>query len=98
MLVALLRQRLAPYRPWLVAVVALQLVGVLAMLYLPSLNARIIDDGVVPDFRTPDVARFGVAPLYVRHVDLYDAVEHLVRVMEREEHLDPAYARRLAVT
>ncbi len=28
--------------------VALQLVGVLAMLYLPSLNAAIIDDGVVP--------------------------------------------------
>ena len=48
MLVALLRQRLATYRPWLVAVVVLQLVGVLAMLYLPSLNARIIDDGVVP--------------------------------------------------
>ena len=48
MLVALLRQRLATYRPWLVAVVALQLTGVLAMLYLPSLNARIIDDGVVP--------------------------------------------------
>lgn len=48
MLVPLLRQRLAPYRSWLVAVVALQLVGVLAMLYLPSLNAAIIDDGVVP--------------------------------------------------
>ncbi|MAY98860.1 ABC transporter ATP-binding protein [uncultured Nocardioides sp.] len=48
MLVPLLGQRLAPYRPWLVAVVALQLVGVLAMLYLPSLNAAIIDDGVVP--------------------------------------------------
>ena len=48
MLVPLLRQRLTPYRPWLVAVVALQFVGVLAMLYLPSLNAAIIDDGVVP--------------------------------------------------
>ena len=48
MLVALLRQRLAPYRSWLVAVVALQLLGVLAMLYLPSLNAAIIDDGIVP--------------------------------------------------
>lgn len=48
MLVPLLRQRLAPYRSWLVAVVALQFVGVLAMLYLPSLNAAIIDDGVVP--------------------------------------------------
>ena len=48
MLVALLRQRLAPYRSWLAAVVALQLLAVLAMLYLPSLNASIIDDGVVP--------------------------------------------------
>ena len=48
MLVPLLRQRLTPYRSWLVAVVALQFVGVLAMLYLPSLNASIIDDGVVP--------------------------------------------------
>ncbi|GAA1921268.1 kynureninase [Nocardioides marmoribigeumensis] len=58
----------------------------------------LIARGVVGDFRTPDVARFGVAPLYVRHVDLWDAVEHLVTVMESEEHLDPAYARRLAVT
>jgi kynureninase len=58
----------------------------------------LIARGVVGDFRTPDVARFGVAPLYVRHVDLFDAVEHLVQVMEREEHLDPAYSRRLAVT
>ena len=58
----------------------------------------LIARGVVGDFRTPDVARFGVAPLYVRHVDLWDAVEHLVQVVEREEHLDPAYARRLAVT
>ena len=48
MLVALLRQRLAPYRSWLAAVVGLQLAAVLAMLYLPSLNAAIIDDGVVP--------------------------------------------------
>jgi ATP-binding cassette subfamily B protein len=47
-LVALLRQRLAPYRSWLAAVVGLQLAAVLAMLYLPSLNAAIIDDGVVP--------------------------------------------------
>jgi ATP-binding cassette subfamily B protein len=47
MLVRLLRTRLAPYRSWLVAVVTLQFVGVLAMLYLPSLNARIIDEGIV---------------------------------------------------
>lgn len=46
MLVRLLRERLVPYRSLLVAVVVLQLVSVLAMLYLPSLNARIIDEGV----------------------------------------------------
>ena len=48
MLVPLLRERLAAYRSWLAAVVVLQLLAVLAMLYLPSLNAAIIDDGVVP--------------------------------------------------
>ncbi len=46
MLVRLLRDRLPAYRPWLLAVVALQFVSVLAMLYLPSLNAQIIDEGV----------------------------------------------------
>ena len=46
MLIRLLREHLAPYRAWLVAVVLLQGIGVLAALYLPSLNADIIDDGV----------------------------------------------------
>jgi ATP-binding cassette subfamily B multidrug efflux pump len=46
MLVRLLRERLAPYRRPLAAVVALQFVGVVAMLYLPSLNADIIDEGI----------------------------------------------------
>jgi kynureninase len=54
--------------------------------------------GVVGDFRTPDVARFGFAPLYVSHADVHDAVDHLVEVVEREEHLRPEYAVRNAVT
>ena len=47
MLLSLLRERLVPYRTYLTAVVVLQFVGVVAMLYLPSLNADIIDNGIV---------------------------------------------------
>ena len=35
-----------PYRAWIGAVLVLQLVATMAALYLPSLNARIIDQGV----------------------------------------------------
>jgi ATP-binding cassette subfamily B multidrug efflux pump len=47
MLLRLVRAGLAPYRSSLAAVVVLQLVGTMAALTLPSLNADIIDNGVV---------------------------------------------------
>ncbi len=46
MLIKLLRTYLRPYTSALIVVVALQLVSTLANLYLPSLNADIIDKGV----------------------------------------------------
>ena len=46
MLIRLLRTYLRPYSRPLAAVVVLQLVGTIASLYLPSLNADIIDQGV----------------------------------------------------
>lgn len=73
MLLPLLRERLAPYRSWLTAVVALQLVGVLAMLYLPSLNASIIDDGVVPG-DTSTIWRLGMVMLVVSVVQIVCSV------------------------
>ena len=54
--------------------------------------------GVTGDFRDPDIARFGFAPLYVRFVDVYDAVDHLVAVMENNEHRDPRFTVRNPVT
>ncbi len=47
MLLRLIREYVAPYRPLIAGIVALQLVGTVGMLYLPSLNADIIDNGVV---------------------------------------------------
>ncbi|MBO4270215.1 ABC transporter ATP-binding protein [Microbispora triticiradicis] len=46
MLTRLLRAYLRPYSPALTAVVLFQLIGTIASLYLPSLNADIIDHGV----------------------------------------------------
>ncbi|GAA2119270.1 ABC transporter ATP-binding protein [Streptomyces synnematoformans] len=48
MLVRILRAHLRPYRRDLGWVVALQLVATLTTLYLPTLNADIIDHGVIP--------------------------------------------------
>jgi ATP-binding cassette subfamily B protein len=47
MLLRILREHLRPYRGPIAVIVALQLVGGIASLYLPSLNADIIDNGVV---------------------------------------------------
>lgn len=46
MLIRLLRQFLRPYRGWLLATIVLQLLATLALLYLPSLNADIVDRGI----------------------------------------------------
>lgn len=46
MLIRLLRAYLRPYVSWLAAVIVLQLLGTIASLYLPNLNADIIDNGI----------------------------------------------------
>ena len=46
MLIPLLRNYLRAYRGPLTAVIIFQLIGTIASLYLPALNAEIIDDGV----------------------------------------------------
>jgi kynureninase len=58
----------------------------------------LIERGVIGDFREPDIARFGFAPLYVRHVDVWDSVDRLVEVMETRAWTDARYAVRKAVT
>ncbi|MEG2424787.1 ABC transporter ATP-binding protein [Glutamicibacter sp. NPDC055491] len=47
MLLKLILKHSKPYTGWIIAVVILQLATTVATLYLPSLNARIIDVGVV---------------------------------------------------
>jgi kynureninase len=58
----------------------------------------LIDRGVIGDFRTPDLMRFGFAPLYTRYVDVFDAVRLLCEVLSSRAWDRPEYANRLAVT
>lgn len=58
----------------------------------------LIARGVIGDFRAPDVLRFGLAPLYLRHVDVWDAVASLRDIMQAGAWDDPQFRRRAAVT
>jgi kynureninase len=50
---------------------------------------------VLPDFREPDVVRFGFSPLDTRFADVFDALERTRALVERGEHLalDPSRRR-----
>jgi kynureninase len=58
----------------------------------------LIARNVIGDFRDPDIARFGFAPLYNTTDDVRIAVERLEAVIGNEEYADPAYSSRNAVT
>jgi kynureninase len=58
----------------------------------------LIARGVIGDFRAPDILRFGFTPLTLRFVDVWDAVEQLVQVLERGEWREPRFHQRAAVT
>ncbi len=73
MLIRLVREYLEPYKTWLLTIVGLQFVGTVAALYLPSLNADIIDRGVT----TGDIGyivRTGGIMLAVALVQILSAV------------------------
>jgi len=57
----------------------------------------VADRGVIGDFRPPDMCRFGLAPLYTRFVDLWDAVERIAEVVETNTHRLPKYREEVAI-
>jgi kynureninase len=58
----------------------------------------LIAANVIADFRAPDAMRFGVSPLFVRYVDVWDAMDALGRVLETRGWDRPEFKRRAAVT
>jgi kynureninase len=63
-----------------------------------EVTQALIARGVIGDFRAPDLLRLGFAPLYLRYVDVWDALDVLADVLTTEAWRDPTYAARAAVT
>ncbi|HET9428444.1 MAG TPA: kynureninase [Allosphingosinicella sp.] len=63
-----------------------------------ELCQALIADGVIGDFRAPDVIRFGLTPLYLGFEDLWHAVDRMAHILESESWRDPRFALRGKVT
>lgn len=58
----------------------------------------LIARGVIGDFREPDILRFGLAPAFLRYVDIFDAVAELTAVMTERAWDRPECRERARVT
>jgi kynureninase len=54
--------------------------------------------GVIGDFRAPTTMRFGFSPLYLRYVDVWDAVDVLCDILSTGVWREPRFAEVDAVT
>ena len=60
--------------------------------------SALIADGVIGDFRAPDVMRFGFTPLYTSFSDVWLAVDKLAAILENNTWDQPKFHTRKAVT
>lgn len=63
-----------------------------------ALCQALIEDGVVGDFRAPDILRFGLTPLYLSYADVWQAVEKLHDILEQRRWDDPRFRVAMRVT
>ena len=58
----------------------------------------LIAQGVIGDFRMPDVIRFGITPLYTSFADIWDAAAILTRILDEKLWNRPEFLAKKAVT
>lgn len=63
-----------------------------------AIMQALIARGVIGDYRDPGVMRFGLAPLYLRFIDIWEAVGILQDIMDKEIWRRDEYSERRAVT
>ncbi len=63
-----------------------------------ELCQALIADGVIGDFRAPDVIRFGLTPLYLGFEDIWEAIERMAAILDSGRWRDPRFEVRGKVT
>ncbi len=58
----------------------------------------LIAEGVIGDFRAPDILRFGFTPLYIGEAEVNGAIEVLSRIMASGAWDRPEFRRKARVT
>lgn len=58
----------------------------------------LIDQGVILDFRAPDILRAGFTPLYTSYADVWHCVETLTEIVEQRRFADKKYQAKQKVT
>ncbi len=63
-----------------------------------ALTRALVAEGIVGDFRAPDLLRVGLTPLYLRFVDIFDAACRIEALLTSGRHRDPRFATPTRVT
>ena len=63
-----------------------------------AIMQNLIAEGVIGDFRAPDILRFGFAPLYVSYEDIWHTVMTLQRIMQSASWQQEQFSVRQQVT
>ena len=58
----------------------------------------LIDEGVIGDFRAPNIMRFGITPLYINEDDILNAVTCLERILRQDLWKRDKFTKKKAVT
>lgn len=63
-----------------------------------AITQALIAQQIIPDFRAPDILRFGIAPLYTREEELQRAAQALAAILESGQYRQPRFQQRKEVT
>jgi kynureninase len=63
-----------------------------------AVTRALSDHGVVVDFRAPDIVRFGITPLYISYMDIWDTIEILKEILNTSAWDKEEYRQKATVT